>query len=367
MYPCMINTTRRTRVHSTWLKKSKEAGIAYQPFSSFQKAVLDSKQGDSLFVDCKVPSIVIDVTSAWQEHCDIEYSKDLKLDMTGESDLRSYTISLCDSSGVSKETPTLNITIPEIFNIAVHADDATISMRKKIMGDISLECNTGHVFIDQLRGEEINLQCYNGISLTGLCCILCLSLKPNDILYIYVWCMRLSANLEVKKKLEGNLSVSCQSLKAQMLHGNSVDISAEKDVNIRALYSVNSSIQSADGSVHVNLSHGHSVVRTCVRGRAIQPLSLLLYNPSLLVFSVFVCLFVCVCVCVRACHAPSQIQSAFACSLSGVDGSFIVNNTNGGVDLQINKLYPGSESMAVSRHGNIATLVDPEVIGMCYF
>jgi hypothetical protein len=69
-----------------------------------------------------------------------------------------------------------------------------------------------------------------------------------------------SANLEVIKKLEGNLSVTCQSLTAQMLHGNSVDISAESDVSIQALYSVNSAIQSASGSVCVNLSHGHSVV-----------------------------------------------------------------------------------------------------------
>lgn len=69
-----------------------------------------------------------------------------------------------------------------------------------------------------------------------------------------------SASLEVKKKLEGSLSVSCQSLTAQMLHGNSVDISADKDVSVKALYAVNSSIQSAAGSVKVGLSHGHSVV-----------------------------------------------------------------------------------------------------------
>jgi hypothetical protein len=71
--------------------------------------------------------------------------------------------------------------------------------------------------------------------------------------------MLLTADLEVKKKLEGNISITCQSFTGQMLHGNAVDISTEKDVSIKALYCVNSSIRSK-GTVKVNLSHGHTVV-----------------------------------------------------------------------------------------------------------
>lgn len=56
-----------------------------------------------------------------------------------------------------------------------------------------------------------------------------------------------------------------------------------------------------------------------------------------------------------------QVSSALSCSLSGIDGSFVVNNTDGGATLQINKMYPGSESMAISRNGSITTLVDPDV------
>jgi hypothetical protein len=69
-----------------------------------------------------------------------------------------------------------------------------------------------------------------------------------------------TANLEVKKKLEGNVSVSCKKFTAQMIHGDSVDISAHDDVRIKALYSVNSSISSSSGSVQIGLAHGHTAV-----------------------------------------------------------------------------------------------------------
>lgn len=58
-----------------------------------------------------------------------------------------------------------------------------------------------------------------------------------------------------------------------------------------------------------------------------------------------------------------KISSSASCSLSGVDGSFVVKNMHGGATVQINKLYPGSESMVVSKHGSVSAHVDPEVTG----
>lgn len=79
---------------------------------------------------------------------------------------REFTISLCrtdiDSTITSDAPPMLKMIIPEMFNIAIQADDAIINFRKKILGDVSVECNTGHVSIDQLRGEHISLQCNEG-------------------------------------------------------------------------------------------------------------------------------------------------------------------------------------------------------------
>jgi hypothetical protein len=78
----------------------------------------------------------------------------------------SYTMALRSIgkhvSDNSKERPVLKITLPEMFNVAVRADEAIIRFREKIMGDVSLVCNSGDICIDQLRGEHISLQCNNG-------------------------------------------------------------------------------------------------------------------------------------------------------------------------------------------------------------
>ena len=114
---------------------------------------------------------ILQVTSAWQEHCDIEYSKNLTFDTTGhgEADSKtSFTIELHTLQNDSADTdtpgerPVLKITLPEMFNVDVRADDAIINFRKKLMGDVSLDCNSGDVCVDQLRGEYISLQCNNG-------------------------------------------------------------------------------------------------------------------------------------------------------------------------------------------------------------
>jgi DUF4097 and DUF4098 domain-containing protein YvlB len=84
----------------------------------------------------------------------------------GELPSRTYGVSLDNYETTSLDfhatTPILRITVPEMFNISVRAKDATINFRKKIMGDVSIDVQSGQVIIDQLRGEHISLQCNNG-------------------------------------------------------------------------------------------------------------------------------------------------------------------------------------------------------------
>jgi hypothetical protein len=53
------------------------------------------------------------------------------------------------STGTSQKEirPVLSITIPEMFNVALRANDALINLNKKILGDLSLECKTGDILI----------------------------------------------------------------------------------------------------------------------------------------------------------------------------------------------------------------------------
>ena len=48
-------------------------------------------------------------------------------------------------------TAFLKVVIPEVFNVVIKADHARICFRKKVLGDISLDCNSGEVFVDQIR------------------------------------------------------------------------------------------------------------------------------------------------------------------------------------------------------------------------
>lgn len=177
----------------------------------------------------------------------------------------------------------LKLVVPEIYNVSICAQDASISFLKKILGDIDLQCNTGRVCIDQLRGERIRINCSE-------------------------------ASLEVKRKLEGNIDVQCSNIDAKMLHGDKINILTVYDAVVGALYSQNASLESKNGAVRVGLSHGHSVVK-----------------------------------------------SKMECNLKGVDGSFHATSAQGDTNIQINKLYPGSESVATSLNGNVTALLDPEI------
>ena len=64
----MISSSCRVGARAMRLEKMADrTRFARQSFSSLQKAVLDSKQGDGLLVDCRVPSITIDVRNT---NCD---------------------------------------------------------------------------------------------------------------------------------------------------------------------------------------------------------------------------------------------------------------------------------------------------------
>ena len=122
-----------------------------------------------LWCPCLIKCLLFQITSAWQEHCDIEFSKHLNVAIKPQSDVNTYTLHIHkqaqaqeDSPSSSCTTPVLKLTVPEMFNMALRADNATIHMRRKVMGDVSVDCNSGLVCIDQLRGENISLHCNSG-------------------------------------------------------------------------------------------------------------------------------------------------------------------------------------------------------------
>lgn len=134
----------------------------------------------------KFISILLQITSSWQEHCDVEYSRGIQVDMTArERSCNStvYTLFLHHDVDKSKsaETPVLNVTLPEMFHVTVKADDTSLNFRRKIMGDVYVDCNSGDVCIDQLRGENIHLHCNS-----GEWCHIASSCSLNQTPYLFV-------------------------------------------------------------------------------------------------------------------------------------------------------------------------------------
>jgi hypothetical protein len=88
------------------------------------------------------------------------------VDISGEPDFKTYSVSVQhlenETADTHAEPPVLKLTVPEMFNLALRADEATVHFRKKILGDVSLDCQSGFVQVDQLRGEHIRLHCNDG-------------------------------------------------------------------------------------------------------------------------------------------------------------------------------------------------------------
>lgn len=70
----------------------------------------------------------------------------------------------------------------------------------------------------------------------------------------------LLGDISVRKALEGNVSIACRDLLAQMINGNSVNIYCKNSAAVAAIYSSNSEV-TAEGGVKVDLSHGHIKVK----------------------------------------------------------------------------------------------------------
>jgi hypothetical protein len=102
-------------------------------FSDLQHATIAIPQGGFLNLDLvAVKKIDLKISSAWQDHCDIEYSHNLPLeiDLMNESD--GYFSIQALPLTVNGEIPTLKITIPEYFDIDLSVDDALILFSKKV-------------------------------------------------------------------------------------------------------------------------------------------------------------------------------------------------------------------------------------------
>lgn len=228
----------------------------------------------------------ITISSHWQESCELEYeiSGDQQLLVTGLDDGSSSTV-LALPEGRLHEHVKMSLKVPEYLNLRIDAQHISLSQTSKIQGDFTLICDSGNVSIDKLRGSNLKID-------SG------------------------TADITVKKLLEGNSIVKANSLIAKMVNGDFVDIATTESVEIEAMYSKYAHI-AAQKNITLAMVHGY----------------------------------------IKTEAATGNIH------VNGLDGSFDLLSHNGDINIQINKLDTTKWiSQAVASVGHIVVAVDPEVV-----
>ena len=77
----------------------------------------------------------------------------------------------------------------------------------------------------------------------------------------FFYCLPNEGDITVNKLLEGTSTIKCKSLAAQMINGESVNLSATNFINVKAMYSLESSVSAIKGDITVGLMQGNTKVR----------------------------------------------------------------------------------------------------------
>jgi hypothetical protein len=129
--------------------------------------------------------------------------------------VEAQTLLVSARHGQSVDLQPLRITTPQSIDLVITGDDVACTLRNKIEGDVSIECNAGTVELDKVRGLNLSLHLGTG-------------------------------SLLVKKLAEGSLvDVSAASVTAKMINGDIVRLESSKDVRVEAVYAQQLSVNAA--------------------------------------------------------------------------------------------------------------------------
>ena len=251
--------------------------------------ILAISQGGTIIIDfSEAAKAKINITSKWQDHCQISDESHHDLYQITNIDKSSNSCEICykDDESASKggspeKVPFFDIIVPEIVNLTIVANDLDLNIKNKVMGDIDIICSSGKVNMDKIRGESLNFNCGQ-------------------------------ADIKISKLLEGTSSIACRSFYGKMVNGENIKIISMQDVTIEAMYG-DSSFINCMRNVHIDLAKG-----------------------------------------------VTNINANGAVSLKGIDGKFDARS-QGKIDIQVNKLSPGSSSCAISSSSTVSAKIDPEL------
>lgn len=179
----------------------------------------DIRQGGTVcvnFPQSATQPLQLEIVSAWQDFvvldCDISTFNELNI--VNQTDSQILTISP-KSNSIGK----FRLTVPQSIDLAIAGDELQCSIKNKVEGDVSIECNKGSIDLDKVRGMNVVLHLGH-------------------------------AALNVEKLLEGNVSIVASSVSAKMVNGDNVQMSSAGDIKVGAIYAEQCRVHS---SGHITL------------------------------------------------------------------------------------------------------------------
>jgi len=178
----------------------------------------------------------------------------------------------------------LHLCLPEMFDVKLVAHSLNLRTVNKSHGNFEVNCVEGVLELDKVRGNEVSLNCG-------------------------------SADITVKKLLEGDSSVTCRSFDAKMVNGDKVNIFCEGDIKVGAMYAKLISAKAVQGSVSLGSVHGNATVEAGLG----------------------------------------------AVKVGGLDGSANIVANRGNVSLLVNKLNTSRSTSVRALSGSVEAMVAPTV------
>ena len=178
---------------------------------------------------------VVRIKSSWQDHVDLSCNEAL-LDVHLSEEDQTLTLSKNESSDMDiGEAVVVELTTPELINLYIYGLYSDIKIENKIEGDVMIQCESGDINIDKVRGKNI-------------------AIKTTD------------ANITSRKLIEGaDVLVKGGTINAKMINGDSVKILSESTIDVGAMYTRSLTMISKK-DVNIGLMNGNAYVTSSLGG-----------------------------------------------------------------------------------------------------
>lgn len=117
--------------------------VSFRSFSEIVRKKFEVHQGGSLLIDFyKADNAVVEISTAWQDHCDVEYEYDIEtwngFHLNFHEDFKAQKLTLTPTPPAASEDfmpspiKCLKLTVPEMMNVSIIAHHLDLRVKNKV-------------------------------------------------------------------------------------------------------------------------------------------------------------------------------------------------------------------------------------------